>query len=86
MNGRQQFMNAMIEGYSSLIRAKHINQRKKHVFKDNLQDLHNKFVLFPADKAVNNVIVVCRNIIWRWFFMNLMPHKPIFKIVLILHI
>ena len=42
------------------LRPKHIN---KHVFKDKLQldylqDLHNKFVLVPTDKAVNSVIVV----------------------------
>ena len=42
-----------------------INKRKKHVFKsrvhlDNLNKLHENFVLVPADKASNNVIVVCK--------------------------
>ena len=25
-----------------------------------IQDFHRKYVLFPADKAANNIVVVCR--------------------------
>ena len=47
------------------LKQRKINKRKKHVLKsrvhlDNLNKLHDKFVLVPADKASNNVIVVCK--------------------------
>ena len=43
----------------------HINKRKKQVLKskvhlDYLNKLHDNYVLVPADKANNNVIVVCK--------------------------
>ena len=46
------------------LKQRKINKRKKHVLKsrvnlDNLNKLHDNFVLVPADKASNNVIVVC---------------------------
>ena len=28
--------------------------------KQGIQEFHRKYVLFPADKAANNVVVVCR--------------------------
>ena len=36
-------------------------KRKKHVLKNKIHFnfLHDNFVLVPADKATNNVIVVC---------------------------
>ena len=42
-----------------------INKRKKHVLKSkkhlrSIKLLHCKYVLVPADKAANNVIVVCK--------------------------
>ena len=48
-----------------LLRAKHINRRKQHVLRPrkhlrNLHELQSKYVLVPADKAANNVIVVCK--------------------------
>ena len=48
-----------------LLRAKHINRRKQHVLKSEkhlqyLHELQSKHVLVPADKAANNVIVVCK--------------------------
>ena len=47
------------------LREKHINRRKQHVLKSRkhlqyLQEFQRKFVLVPADKAANNVIVVCK--------------------------
>ena len=30
------------------------------VVKDYLQSVHNNFVLVPADKAANNVIIICK--------------------------
>ena len=44
---------------------KHINNRRKHVLKsrrylESLKSLNDKYVLVPADKAANNVIVVCK--------------------------
>ena len=48
-----------------LLRRKHINRRKQHVLKSRkhlnyLRKLQGKYVLVPADKAANNVIVVCK--------------------------
>ena len=45
------------------LKQRKINKRKKHVLKsrvhlDNLNKLHENFVLVPADKASNNVIVI----------------------------
>ena len=47
------------------LRNKHINRRKQHILKsrrhlDYLHEFQSKYVLVPADKAANNVIVVCR--------------------------
>ena len=47
------------------LKQRKINKRKKHVLKsrvnlDNLNKLHDNFVLVPADKASNNVIEVCK--------------------------
>ena len=39
-------------------RKKHILQIKKHI--NYLHDFLRQFVLVPADKAANNVIVVCK--------------------------
>ena len=48
-----------------LLKTKHINKRKKHILRTerhlhSLRDLQHDYVLVPADKAPNNVIVVCR--------------------------
>ena len=45
------------------LKQKHVNKRKKHVLKsilhlNSLSNLHENYVLVPADKAANNVIVV----------------------------
>ena len=47
------------------VKQRKINKRNKHILKirvhlDNLNKLHEIFVLVPADKASNNVIVVCK--------------------------
>ena len=47
------------------LKQRKIIKRKKHVLKsrinlDNLNKLHDNFVLVPTDKASNNVIVVCK--------------------------
>ena len=43
-----------------------VNDRPKSVFKDKdavkcLSDLHDKYVVVPADKAANNVVFVCKS-------------------------
>ena len=48
-----------------LLKTKHINKRKKHVLRtekhlDALRNLQHVYFLVPADKAPNNVIVVCK--------------------------
>ena len=55
-----------------LLRGKHINRRKQHVLKsrrhlDYLHEFQRKFVLVPADKAANDVIVVCKKYTWKLF-------------------
>ena len=44
------------------LKQKHVNKRKKHVLKSrlHLSNLHENYVLVPADKAANNVIAVCK--------------------------
>ena len=67
------------------LRAKHINKRKKkHVFKDKLhldylEDLHNQFVLVPADKAANNVIIVCKKYYMEMVLDKLNATQTYFK-------
>ena len=41
------------------------NQRKRHILSDlecnkYLEDFHKHFLLVPADKASNNILVVCK--------------------------
>ena len=48
-----------------MLQQLHLNKRTKQVLKskvhlDYLNKLHDNFVLVPADKATNNVIVVCK--------------------------
>ena len=58
-------VNECIQPKIASLRNKHINKRRKHVLKckkhlESLNSLHSKYVLVPADKAANNVIVVCK--------------------------
>ena len=58
-------MNECIRRRIQLLREKHINRRKQHVLKSRkhlnyLHELQSKCVLVPADKAANNIIVVCK--------------------------
>ena len=60
-------VNSIVEERITRLRNKHKHSRRqyrKQVLKDKshlkyLQDLHEEFVLVPADKASNNVLVVC---------------------------
>ena len=63
-NEWESIVNKCIERIRYL-REKHVNRRKEHVLKSRkhlnyLRELHSKYVLVPADKAANNVIVVCK--------------------------
>ena len=54
-----------IEQRVRCLKQRHVNRRKKPVLKnrvhlDYLNKLHDNYVLVPADKAANNVIVVCK--------------------------
>ena len=45
--------------------SKTVNNKPRSVFADQevidqLDNLHDKFVLVPADKAANNVVLICR--------------------------
>ena len=58
-------LNECIQRKIASLRKKCINKRRKHVLKsrkhlESLKSLHEKYVLVPADKAANNVIVVCK--------------------------
>ena len=55
-------VNECVDRCLHLLCAKHINRRKQHVLKSRrcLHAFQHKFVLVPADKAANNVIVVCK--------------------------
>ena len=50
---------------SSEMLTRSINNKPKSVFSDtdvteHLADLHNRYVIVPADKASNNVVFVCK--------------------------
>ena len=58
-------MNECIRRRIELFREKYINRRKQHVLESRkhlnyLHKLQSKYVLVPADKATNNIIVVCK--------------------------
>ena len=58
-------MNECVRRRITSLRKKHINRRRVHILKKkqhlrSLEELHNKYVLVPADKAAQNVIVVCK--------------------------
>ena len=55
-------VNECIENRIRSLRGRHINRRKMHILNNDkfLRQLHSKYVLVPADKALNNVIVVCK--------------------------
>ena len=65
LNEWENMVNECINRRIRFLKGKHINRRKHHVLQSRkhlnyLQELHSKYVLVPADKAVNNVIVVCK--------------------------
>ena len=56
-------VNECVKKRIASLRNKHINRRKGHILKKkrhlrSLEELHSKYVLVPADKAAQNVIVV----------------------------
>ena len=65
LNEWEHKMNECIRRRIQLLREKHIYRRKQHVLKSRkhlnyLHELQSKYVLVPADKAANNIIVVCK--------------------------
>ena len=61
----EQTVHECIDEKVRSLKQKHVNKRKKHVLKNilhlnSLSNLHENYVLVPADKAANNVIVVCK--------------------------
>ena len=62
---RRPDMGNEVRVYTYMLQQLHLNKRKKQVLKskvhlDYLNKLHDNFVLVPAYKATNNVIVVCK--------------------------
>ena len=57
----------MVESKIKKYRRTHFNQNPKvlddPIVKKYLEDLHKTYVLVPADKAANNIIVICKSII-----------------------
>ena len=58
-------VNECVRKRIALLRKKHINRRRVHILKSkrhlkSLEEFHSKYVLVPADKAAQNVIVVCK--------------------------
>ena len=58
-------VNECVRKRIASLKRKHINRRRTHVLQSrkhlrSLEELHNKYVLVPADKAAQNVILVCR--------------------------
>ena len=58
-------VNECVQKRIASLKRKHINRRKRHILRSrrhlqSLEELHSKYVLVPADKAAQNVIVVCK--------------------------
>ena len=58
-------MNECVRRCIISLRKKHIHRQRVHILKKkqhlrSLEELHNKYVLVPVDKAAQNVIVVCK--------------------------
>ena len=58
-------MNESVQKRIASLKRKHINKRKTHILRSrrhsrSLEELQGKYVLVPADKAAQNVIVVCK--------------------------
>ena len=65
LNEWESKVNECIEKRIRSLKGRHINWRKMHILHSDkhlksLRQLHSKYVLVPADKASNNVIVVCK--------------------------
>ena len=57
-------VNECVQKRIASLQRKHINRRKTQILKNSrhlrsLEELQSKYVLVPADKAAQNVIVVC---------------------------
>ena len=55
----------LIENNINRFKSREHKTKKRQVLKDTrcrtaLQELHNEYVLVPADKASNNIIIVCK--------------------------
>ena len=58
-------VNECVQKRIASLQRKHINRRKTQILKNSrhlrsLEELQSKYVLVPADKAAQNVIVVCK--------------------------
>jgi hypothetical protein len=58
-------VNECVQKRIASLKRKHINRRKMYILKNrvhsrSLEELHNKYVLVPADKAAQNVIIVSK--------------------------
>ena len=54
------------------LKKKYVHKRKKQVLKNPkhinyLKTFHDSFVLVPADKAGNNIILICKKYIYKSF-------------------
>jgi len=63
-------VNECVQKKIASLKRKHINRRKRHILRSrrhlqSLEELHSKYVLVPADKAAQNVIVVCKKYYWE---------------------
>ena len=54
----EQTVHECIDEKMRSLKQKHVRKSKLHL--NSLSNLHENYVLVPADKAANNVIVVCK--------------------------
>ena len=62
LNEWERTVHSCIDSKIQSLRMKHVNKRKKHILKGKhhlgyLNNLHKDYVLVPADKVANNIIV-----------------------------
>ena len=65
MSGRARTVKLLIENNINCFKSWGHKTKKRQVLKDTrcrtaLQEFHNEYVLVPADKASNNIIIVCK--------------------------
>ena len=77
MNGLVHTVKEMVDSRIRKLRNQRQKTRKRQILKTaacikHLEELHENYVLVPADKAGNNVIVVCKQ-----YYKEVLTQEPL---------